>query len=136
MQEIGGRWGIVFDRVTHASFAEQMLRNSGESAQYLETMVRLHMRIHAYSAIRLYDLKIRLADNIAATILLDERRKRDLLDRIANMARRRSPVPRRLSPDEHPGEASRPVIIDWPDGGRGDPAADLSFLSVNEITCS
>jgi len=125
VQEIGGRWGVVFDRANQASFAEQMLSNSGEVPRYLECMVRLHMRIHSHPGIQFADLKVRLADNIAVTSLLDERRKRDLLDRIAHM-----PDGDRLCHgDFHPmnilGDASQPVIIDWPDARRGDPAADV-----------
>ena len=85
VQEIGGRWGVVFDRAKQASFAEQMLSNSGEVPRYLKCMVRLHMRTHSHPGIQFADLKVRLADNIAVTSLLDERRKRDLLDRIAHM---------------------------------------------------
>ena len=70
---------------------------------------RLHMRIYAHRAIQFAHLKVRLANNIAAPSLLDDRRKRDLLDGIREYARRRPPVPR----------------IDWPDARRGDPAADL-----------
>jgi len=51
--------------------------------------------------------------------------RRDLLDGIADM-----PDGDRLCHgDFHPmnilGEASQPVIIDWPDARRGDPAADV-----------
>jgi len=125
VQEIGGRWGVVFDRVKQTSFAEQMLGNLGEVPLNLDCMVRVHMRIHAHDAIWFADLKVGLADNISATRLLDERRKRDLLDGIADM-----PDGDRLCHgDFHPmnilGEASEPVIIDWPDARRGDPAADV-----------
>jgi aminoglycoside phosphotransferase (APT) family kinase protein len=125
VQEIGDRWGVVFDRVKQASFAEQMLNNPDQFTRYLDSMVHLHMRIHAHGAIQFADLKVRLADNISATRLLDERRKRDLLDGIADM-----PDGDRLCHgDFHPmnilGEASQPVIIDWSDARRGDPAADV-----------
>src|SRR5215510_2215934 len=39
VQEIGDRWGIVFDRVNQASFAERMLSNPEEVPRYLECMV-------------------------------------------------------------------------------------------------
>ena len=125
VQQIGDRWGVVFDRVRQASFAEQMLSNSGEIPRYLECTVRLHMRIHSHLGIQLADLRVRLADNIAGTALLDERRKRDLLDTIAHM-----PDGDRLCHgDFHPmnilGDPSQPTIIDWPDARRGDPAADV-----------
>jgi tRNA A-37 threonylcarbamoyl transferase component Bud32 len=125
VQEIEGRWGLTFDRVNQASFAEQMLNNPDEIPRYLECMVRLHMRIHAHEAIQFACLKVRLAANIAATRLLDDRRKQDLLAGIADM-----PDGDRLCHgDFHPmnilGDASQPVIIDWPDARRGNPAADV-----------
>ena len=125
VQEIGGRWGVVFDRVKLPSFAEQMLSNPDEVQQYVECIVRLHMRVHALPAVHLADLKVRLTDNIVATGVLAEPRRRDLLEGIARM-----PDGDRLCHgDFHPmnilGEPSQPVIIDWPDACRGDPAADV-----------
>jgi tRNA A-37 threonylcarbamoyl transferase component Bud32 len=125
VEQIAGRWGIVFDRVNQPSFAEHMLNNSGDGPQYLECMVRLHMRIHAHEAVQFASLKVRLAANIAATKLLGECRKRELLAGIADM-----PDGDRLCHgDFHPmnilGDVSQPVIIDWPDARRGDPAADV-----------
>ena len=88
-------------------------------------MVRLHMRIHSRLGVQFTDLKVRLENNITATGLLDEPRKRDLLNRIADL-----PDGDRLCHgDFHPmnilGDISKPVIIDWPDARRGDPAADV-----------
>jgi Ser/Thr protein kinase RdoA (MazF antagonist) len=117
--------GIVFDQVKYPTFAKKMLNYPDEVPRFLECMVHLHMRIHAQSAIQFADLKVRLADNILTAKLLDQRRKRDLLDRIADM-----PDGDRLCHgDFHPmnilGEASQPAIIDWPDACRGNAAADV-----------
>jgi len=125
VQEVGGRWGLVFDRVKQVSFAEQMLNNPDDVPRCLECMVRLHMRIHAQRAVQFAGLNVRLVANIATTKLLDKRRKRDLLGRIADM-----PDGDRLCHgDFHPmnilGDVSQPVVIDWPDARRGDPAADV-----------
>ena len=125
VQEIGGRWGLVFDRVKQPSFAEQMLKNPDHVPRYLECMVRLQRRIHAHGAIQLPGLKVRLAANIAAAKLLDEPRKQRLLDGIADM-----PDGDRLCHgDFHHmnilGDLAQPVVIDWPDASRGDPAADV-----------
>ena len=125
VREIAGRWGVVFDRVDQASFAERMLNNRDDIPQYLQSMVRLHMRIHTHAAVQFAGLNVRLAANIAATERLDERRKEDLLAGIADM-----PEGDRLCHgDFHPmnilGEAAQPVIIDWPDARCGDPAADV-----------
>jgi hypothetical protein len=125
VHELGGRWGLVFDRVTQKSFAEQMLGNWDDVPRYLESMARLHIRIHSHQAIRFAGLKVALSANIAAATLLDKPRKQGLLDAIVGM-----PDGDQLCHgDFHPmnilGDTSEPVIIDWLDARRGDPAADV-----------
>ena len=125
VHEVLGQWGLSFDRVTQKSFAEQMLGNCNDVPQYLRCMARLHMRIHSHQAIQFAGLKVTLAANIAATTLLDMPRKRELLDAIVDM-----PDGDRLCHgDFHPanilGDISGPMIIDWLDARRGDPAADV-----------
>ena len=125
VRQIGGRWGIVFERVRQASFAEQMRADPIAMPRYLENLAQLHTFIHARPAPELSSLKIRLATRIARTELLDEPRKQVLLGGLAAM-----PEGDRLCHgDFHPinvlGELSQPVVIDWPDACRGDPAADV-----------
>ena len=43
---IEGRWGIVFDRISQPSFADQMRGNPDAIADYLVCMARLQLRIH------------------------------------------------------------------------------------------
>jgi aminoglycoside phosphotransferase (APT) family kinase protein len=124
--EVRGRWGIVFDRVKERSFAERMREDPSVIAEYLETLVRLHARIHSQPARQLGSLKSKLATNIAGTRLLDDPLKQNLLGRLADM-----PEGDRLCHgDFHPanvlGQNSLPVVIDWPDACcGGDPAADV-----------
>jgi len=99
----------------------------GDSAtvpRYLESLARLHGRIHAHAAPRFGNLKVRLSSEIVGTQLLDERHKQSLLRSLAAM-----PEGDRLCHgDFHPrnvlGDLAQPVVIDWPDACRGDPAAD------------
>jgi len=124
VQQISGRWGIVFDRVRGSSFAEQMRGDPTTLPRYLEILAQLQARIHAHQAHQFGSLKVRLATRIAGARLLDEPRKQLLLDRLADM-----PEGDRLCHgDFHPinvlGEAAQPLVIDWPDASRGDPAAD------------
>jgi hypothetical protein len=125
VHEVGGRWGIVFDRISAGSFAERMAEDPSAIPGCLETFARLHSRIHAYAAHQLGSLKLRLATNIARTEHLDEPRRQILLNRLANM-----PEGDRLCHgDFHPinilGQASEPIVIDWPDACCGDPSADV-----------
>jgi Phosphotransferase enzyme family len=123
--EVGGRWGIVFDRVTERSFAERMREDPSVIPECLQALARLHARIHGQRARQLGSLKSRLATNIAGIGLLDEPLKQILLDRLAGM-----PDGDRLCHgDFHPvnvlGQNSLPMVIDWPDACCGDPAADV-----------
>ena len=125
VHEVGDQWGLSFDRVTQKSFAEQMRANWNDVPRYLRCMARLHIRIHSHQAIQFAGLKVTLAANIAATTLLDMPRKQELLDAIGDM-----PDGDRLCHgDFHPenilGDMSEPMIIDWLDARRGDPAADV-----------
>src|SRR5215472_17519718 len=79
-QQIDGRWGIVFDRVSGLSFAEQMRGDPTAMPQNLQILARLHTRIHAHPANQFSSLKVWLATNIDRAILLDEARKQSLLN--------------------------------------------------------
>jgi hypothetical protein len=123
--EVGGRWGIVFDRVKEGSFAERMRGDPSVITECLETLARLHTRIHGQPARQFGNLKAKLATNIAGTGLLDEPLKQTLLGRLADM-----PEGDRLCHgDFHPinvlGQNSLPMVIDWPDACCGNPAADV-----------
>jgi aminoglycoside phosphotransferase (APT) family kinase protein len=123
--EVGGRWGIVFDRVKERSFAERMRGDPSVISECLRVLARLHARIHTHPAREIDGLKARLATRIAGTKLLDEPLKQILLDRLADM-----PDGDRLCHgDFHPvnvlGQNSRAMVIDWPDACCGDPAADV-----------
>ena len=125
VRQIGERWGIEFDRVSHVSFAERMRADPATIPRHLESLARLHARIHAHAAPRFGSLKLRLSAEIAGAQPLAGRRRRSLLRRLAAM-----PDGDRLCHgDFHPmnvlGEAALPIVIDWPDAARGDPAADV-----------
>jgi aminoglycoside phosphotransferase (APT) family kinase protein len=123
--EVGGRWGIVFDRVKERSFAEHMREDPSLIPECLETLARLHARIHGQPARQLRSLKSTLATNIAGTGLLNNPLRQILLDGLEDM-----PDGDRLCHgDFHPinvlGQNSQPMVIDWPDACCGDPAADV-----------
>ncbi len=47
VQQIGGRWGVVFDRVSGASFAERMREDPATVPRCLEILAQLQARINA-----------------------------------------------------------------------------------------
>jgi len=125
VQQVGSRWGIVFDRVSQASFAERMRDDPASVPPCLEILASLQARIHAQPALHLGSLKSGLATNIARTSHLDEACRQSLLLSLAE----RPDGDRLCHGDFHPmnvlGDAARPIVIDWPDARRGDPAADV-----------
>lgn len=125
VQQIGDRWGILFDRVSEASFAARMRDDPALVPTHLEILAGLQTHIHAHPAPQFGSLKVRLAANIAGTTLLGQPRKQGLLRRLDAM-----PEGDRLCHgDFHPrnvlGDLAQPLVIDWPDACRGDPAADV-----------
>jgi hypothetical protein len=76
VQQIDGRWGIVFDRLSGVSFVEQMRSDAAAIPQYLEILARLHTRIHAHTANQFSSLKGWLASSITRAMPLDEPRSR------------------------------------------------------------
>ena len=124
VRQVGERWGIVFDRIGAPSFVEQAAAKPERLPEFLDAMVRLQLRIHAQPAGQLGSQKLRLADRVSATPLLDGARRTSLLASLAVM-----PDGDRLCHgDFHPlnilGPPDAPVVIDWPDACRGEPAAD------------
>jgi len=125
VEQVDGRWGVLFDRVPEKSFAERMRRNPDRIPSYLDRMARLHVEMHKHVVVLFAGLKLRVASRITETGHLDEVRKEGLLEGLAAM-----PDGDRLCHgDFHPlnilGDIDHPVVIDWPDACRGDPAADL-----------
>ena len=115
----------MLDRVSQDTFALRMRADPALVPRYLDVLARLQARIHAHPAPELGSLKLRLATGIARARLLDQPRRQALLRSLAGM-----PDGDRLCHgDFHPlnvlGDAAQPVVIDWPDAARGEPAADV-----------
>jgi aminoglycoside phosphotransferase (APT) family kinase protein len=125
VEQIDGRWGIVFDRVNGVSFAEQMRGDPTAIPRYLQILARLHIRIHAHAVNQFGSLKAWLATSIARATLLEEPRRQLLL----NGVRKMPDGDRLCHGDFHPmnvlGDASQPIVIDWPNACRGDPTGDV-----------
>ena len=125
LEQIGSRWGIVFDRVSDRSFADWMRASPDEVPRCLEHMALLHVAIHRHAALPFTSLKVRLMASIAKSPRLEGRHRGALLRGLSAM-----PDGDRLCHgDLHPrnilGDATKPMIIDWPDACRGDPTADV-----------
>jgi aminoglycoside phosphotransferase (APT) family kinase protein len=130
LQQVGSRWGIIFDRLSDRSFADRMRGSPDQVPSYLEHMARLHVAIHRQVAIRFTSLKARMMAAIEDAPDLEDHHRKAILIGLAAMP----DGDRICHGDLHPlnilGDVAKPMIIDWPDACRGDPAADvcLSYL--------
>jgi len=125
VEQVEERWGVLFDRVSENSFAERMRRAPDEIPDCLDRMARLHIKIHHQVVVPFASVKLRLGSRIKETMHVAPARKKGLLEGLAAM-----PDGDRLCHgDFHPlnilGDIDDPLVIDWPDACRGDPAADL-----------
>jgi aminoglycoside phosphotransferase (APT) family kinase protein len=125
VQSVGERWGVAMTLAPGESFGAAMTRDPTQRPAYLESMVRLQVRIHAQPAAELASMKARLSANIERSAMLGPIRQRRLLEGLAAL-----PEGDKLCHgDFHPwnilGSADDAVIVDWLDACRGDPAADV-----------
>ena len=125
LQQVASRWGIVFDRVSDRSFADRMRGSPCEVPHYLELMAHLHVAIHRRAALPFTSLKVRLMARIEEARHLEDRHRGALLMGLSAMPDGDRLCHGDLHPQNILGDATKPMIIDWPDASRGDPAADV-----------
>lgn len=123
---IGGRPGIVFDRVLGKSLLDSVLASPGRADDWAEVMGRTHARILEIEISDLEDLRSSLRSRIARTQGLGDRQRRralEILDTLPDDGRL-------LHGDLHPSNVfvdhRRTTVIDWGNATVGSPAADVA----------
>ncbi len=118
-----GRWGLLMDRVTGTSLADEMLPEPPLSA--IREMAALHLRLHREAGTGLPALKPRLAANIERAEPLAP----DLRDRLLLALAALPDGDNLCHGDFHPwnilGAGGDAMIVDWLDAASGNPAADV-----------
>jgi aminoglycoside phosphotransferase (APT) family kinase protein len=123
--EIGGRHGFVFDRVDGELMLEEIRRVPWRYRSHARGLARVHADVHSCRTTALPPVEERLAEAID---------RADLSPHHARAAKDRLLAPGGgsavLHGDFHPGNvmvtSAGPVVIDWLDASRGDPAADVA----------
>jgi aminoglycoside phosphotransferase (APT) family kinase protein len=134
--EVDGRYGIVFERV---GSGRTMLQELGAKPWLLSSLFRvftdLHLEMHRRSVPELPPLRRRLAERIRRITSADFR---DDLRELAERAKATALAELEELPEDdklchgdfHPDNIIMsprgPVIIDWVDAAKGDPAADVA----------
>ncbi len=134
--EVDGRHGIVFER---AGNGRTMLQELGSKPWRLSTLIRefteLHLEMHRHSLPELPPLRERLAERICRITDSDlPSSLRKLVERanaVAFVSLEEVPEDERLCHgDFHPDNIIMsphgPIIIDWSDATKGNPAADVA----------
>ncbi|MBB3461684.1 phosphotransferase family protein [Rhizobium sp. BK377] len=128
-----GRWGLLMDRVTGTSLADEMTPEPQLSA--VKEMAALHQRLHREPGTGLPSLKARLSTNIERA----EPVPPDLRDRLLLALAALPDDDRVCHGDFHPwnimGSGDGIVIVDWLDACSGNPAADVcrTYLLMRRV---
>lgn len=128
-----GRWGLLMDRATGTSLADEMMPEPLLSA--IEEMGELHLRLHREPGHGLPSLKARLSANIEHAPELPPA----LRERLAHVLAALPDGDRVCHGDFHPwnilGSGSEVTIVDWLDACSGAPAADVcrTYLLMRRV---
>jgi aminoglycoside phosphotransferase (APT) family kinase protein len=124
--EVGGRWGVVLERVEGASLFDAAQRRPWRMFAAVRQLAELHAEIHKCAApADLPTQRERLAEAVEAAEL-PAAEKEDARRRLAELPDGTAVC----HGDFHPGNvlliARGPVVIDWDLAGRGHPPADVA----------
>ena len=129
---VDGRWGIVYERVSHPSLLAVSLRRPWRLPWAARQLAELHVRLHAHRVPGLPRLHERLADRIQS---VDAHRVPAEVCRAVLEALEKLPSDDRLCHgDLHPENVvlgpNGPIILDWLDASSGPPLADVARTSL------
>jgi uncharacterized protein (TIGR02172 family) len=128
--ERNGRLGLVYERVEGVSMLETFRTAPWALVRCTRVFAELHAAIHTYIVPTLPSQRQRLARSIRQTDILSSDTKIAVLNALDDML----DDERVCHGDFHPGNvlmtAQGPVIIDWMDGTRGNPLADVARTSL------
>jgi len=126
--ELDGRIGIVFERVDGPSMLAHLVTHLWQMRRLARQMAEVHAAIHACRAPELISLKdeIRRLVEGAEAAEVDAAAKETILRRLERLPDGDSLCHGDLHPGNVTMSARGPVVIDWTDGRRGDPLADVA----------
>ena len=128
--EVEGSNGIIFERVKGELIGKLMAANPANIAKYAKMMSELHFAIHKHMVPEFPSFGAQMAAVIKRHKTLVPEEKVSLLEELS----RRADGNTLCHGDFHPYNilvsARGPVIIDWGNAGRGNPAADVGLTSL------
>ena len=128
--EVGGRPGIVLERVDGETMWERMKVAPAEVADCVEAIVDLQTQLHATTVEGLPDLARRLGSKIDEAVQIPAHHRRTIQALLASQR----PGQALCHGDVHPANVVLSkrglVILDWFDAASGPPAADIARSSL------
>lgn len=128
--EVGGRKGILFERVEGESLLRRLMRNPLRLNQAARLMAELHAGIHRLSAPGLPSQRERFHARIEAIDELSAGEKSALHSRLASLADGEQVCHNDFHPDNILLTGGGPLVIDWLDATSGNPAADVARTAL------
>jgi uncharacterized protein (TIGR02172 family) len=129
--EVEGRHGIVFERIVGGSLLAELEAKPWKLFAAARQLGELHAQIHGCRApVELPTQRQQIENGIAASQDLAEADKQALQSCLAQLPDGEALCHGDFHPDNILISAQGPIIIDWPQGTRGDPLADVARTSL------
>ncbi len=127
VEQINGKWCIVYEHVAGKSLDELILANPKMKHDFLEKMAALHNEVNSLSCVKMSSQKDYFKRSIAALDMIDDVKKYELLSRLEKL-----PDPKKLCHGDFTslnivvGDNGEMYIVDWLRAKQGNPMADVA----------
>jgi len=128
--QVAGRQGVVYERVVGHSMLHVLLHEPERLQALARQLANLHVAIHGQTALALPALHTRLQRKIAEQDTLPAPLKTVLLTQLEQLPAGDALCHGDFHPENVIMTADGPVIIDWVDATRGNPAADVARTRI------
>lgn len=128
--EVGGRPGLLFERVAGISLTEAFRHRPWTLVATAKTLAELHATVHAHKLPELPSCRTRLAERIRSVDGLPENVREAVLLKLEALPDGDQLCHGDFHPDNILLTRRGPVIIDWADAARGCALADVARTSL------
>lgn len=124
--DINKRYGVIFERIDGPSMLTQMMTHPWQVTRFARLLAKLQATIHDCKAPELRPLKETLKKVIESSDILTASVKEVVLQRLQRLPDDDALCHGDLHPENVIMSSHGPMIIDWSNGLRGDPMADVA----------
>lgn len=127
VEQINGKWCIVYEHVPGQSLDELILQNPKMKRDFLGRMATLHNEVNSLSCVKMSSQKDYFKRSIMSLDMIDDVKKYELLSRLEKF-----PDPKKLCHGDFTsqniivGDNGEMYIVDWLRAKQGNPLADVA----------